>query len=112
LPKTLKTIYGRGGGGGGRKQISSRCAETGHREEARGERGISTHWFVLRLTKAHFSPFMSSSTTSPGPITGTLRFVGTGGGGAPTKPPSSNSAATSPILFVFLVLCVCVCVCR
>ena len=62
---------------------------------ARGAGG-GTHWSLLRLTNDHLSPFgpvISRSTTSPGRITGVVRGVGFGGGGAPGRPPSSRASS-------------------
>ena len=63
--------------------------------KARGAGG-GTHWSLLRLTNDHLSPFgpvISRSTTSPGRITGVVRGVGFGGGGAPGRPPSSRASS-------------------
>jgi hypothetical protein len=49
---------------------------------------------------AHFSPFMSSRTTSPGRISGTSRGVGVGGGGAPATPPSSSIVVVVVVVVV------------
>ena len=63
----------------------------------RGDRA-GTHCPRLRLINAHFSPFISSRTTSPGPIVGTSRGGPSGGGGAPGRPPSSETSDSPEVI--------------
>jgi len=67
---------------------------------ARTEGRTRAHPPRLRLMNAHFSPFMSSRTTSPGRISGTSRGVGVGGGGAPATPPSSSIVVVVVVVVV------------
>lgn len=69
----------------------------------RGDRA-GTHCPRFRLTNAHFSPFISSRTTSPGAIVGTSRGGPSGGGGAPGRPPSSETS-DSPEVIPRCLLC-------
>lgn len=63
----------------------------------RGDRA-GTHCPRFRLTNAHFSPFISSRTTSPGAIVGTSRGGPSGGGGAPGRPPSSETSDSPEVI--------------
>ncbi len=54
---------------------------------------MGTYCPRFKLMNAHFSPFISNSTTSPGPMVGTGRGCDArGGGGALGKPPSSDTS--------------------